>query len=154
MADYQSSMETNEDVAARLQEVLADPVTRAVVFNVALCDYEGKIGDIESGKYAQRLSSREGAQAMNLTPTPKLLQLVKANRPDVKLVGFKTSAGATPDTQFELALRQFEETGADVVFGNDTITRENLLVMRTGLTRGSRESVLAKLVTYLKLEAA
>lgn len=154
MADYRSGMETNDDVAARLQEVLADPSTRAVVFNVALCDYAGQIGDIESGKYAERLSSRDGAQVLHLTPAPKLLKLVKATRPDVKLVGFKTSAGATPDTQFDLALRQFEETGADVVFGNDTVTRENLLVMRTGLTRGSRESVLAKLVTYLKLEAA
>jgi hypothetical protein len=150
MADYQSSMETNEDVAARLQDVLVDPLARAVVFNVALCDYAGQIGDIASGKYAQRLSSREGAQAMSLTPTPKLLQRVKTIRPDVSLVGFKTTADATPDFQYRLALRQFEETGADVVFANDTVTRHNMLVMHTGMREGSRETMLAALLTYLR----
>jgi hypothetical protein len=121
-----------------------------VVFNVALCDYEGKIGDIESGKYAPRLSSREGAQAMNLMPTPKLLQRVKTLRPDVVLVGFKTTADATPDVQYRLALRQFEETDADVVFANDTVTRHNMLVMHTGMREGSRETMLAALLTYLR----
>jgi hypothetical protein len=150
MADFQSSMETNEDVAARLQEVLADPSTRAVVFNVALCDYCGQIGDVTSGKYAQRLSSREGAQALRLTPTPKLLQRVKTIRPDVALVGFKTTADASPDFQCRLALRQFEETGADVVFANDTVTRHNMLVMKTGLREGPRETMLAALLTYLR----
>jgi len=150
MADYQSSMETNEDVAARLQEVLADPATRAVVFNVALCDYEGKIGDIESGKYAQRLSSREGAQAMTLTPTRKLLQLVKATRPDVFLVGFKTTANASTREQHRLSLRQIDETAADVVFANDTVTRHNLLVFPDGLYMGEREGMLDELLKELR----
>lgn len=150
MAEYQSSMETNEDVAARLDNVLADATTRAVVMNVALCDYAGKIGDISSGKHAPRLSSREGAQDMSLTPTPKLLQRVKSIRPDVSLVGFKTTAEASPEHQYRLALRQFEETGADVVFANDTVTRHNMLVMHTGMREGSRETMLAALLTYLR----
>jgi hypothetical protein len=151
MADHNSRLETNEDVAARLHEVLEDAATRAVVFNVALCDYAGQIGDIPSGKYAQRLSSRDGTQAMSLMPTPKLLQLVKDIRPDVKLIGFKTTAGATSDTQHRLALRQFEETQADVVFANDTVTRFNMLVMqKTGLRAGPRETMLADLLTYLR----
>ncbi|KVP96423.1 hypothetical protein WJ97_11070 [Burkholderia ubonensis] len=151
MADYQSSMETNEDVAARLHDVLADPTTRAVVFNVALCDYAGQIGEIPSGKYAQRLSSREGALALSLTPTPKLLKLVKASRPDVTLVGFKTTAGGSSDAQLKASVRQLEETGADVVFANDTVTRNNMLVMPTGLRSGSRETMLASLLTYLRM---
>lgn len=150
MADYTSPMETNEDVAARLQQVLADPATRAVVFNVALCDYAGQIGDIPSGKYAKRLSSREGEQAMRLAPTPKLLRQVKVMRPDVHLVGFKTTAGAEQLEQHQLALRQMTETGADVVFANDTVTRHNLIVFSYGLYAGAREPMMVELVSELR----
>lgn len=149
MAYHESSMETNEDVATRLQAVLNDPKARAIVFNVALCDYAGQIGDIPSGKYAQRLSSREGQQAMSLTPTPKLLEQVKRIRPDIKLVGFKTTAGAQPAEQHRLALRQIEETGADFVFANDTVTRKNYLVTAHSVCEGSREHLLGELVREL-----
>lgn len=150
MADYQSLMETNEDVGAILMSVLADPTTRAVVFNVALCDFAGQIGDIPSGKYAKRLSSREGALAMNLTPTTKLLKLVKAARPDVMLVGFKTTADASKLEQHRLSLRQIEETQADIVLANDTVTRHNLLVFPYGLYEGEREGMLAELLKVLR----
>lgn len=150
MGDYQSPMETNEDVEKRLHEVLADQSTRAIVFNVALCDYAGQIGDIPSGKYAKRLSSREGAQAMTLAPTPKLLQQVKALRPDVYLVGFKTTADADMREQRRLALRQVAETGADLVFANDTVTRQNLLVSASCWHMGAREDMMADLVLKLR----
>lgn len=150
MADYRSPMETNEDVEVRLQEVLADPSSRAVVFNVALCDYAGQIGDVPSGKYAQRLSSREGTQLMQLTPTKKLLAIVKATRPDILLVGFKTTADAVQRMQHRLALRQIAETGADWVFANDTVTRHNLLVNSDGFFNGAREKMLELLVKELR----
>jgi phosphopantothenoylcysteine synthetase/decarboxylase len=153
MADFQSSMETNEDVETRLHEVLADQSTRVVVFNVALCDYAGQIGDIPSGKYAKRLSSREGTQAMTLAPTPKLLQQVKAIRPDVYLVGFKTTAGAEQREQHRLALRQMTETGADLVFANDTVTRHNMLVEPHGFYAGGRDAMLVELVGQLRRQA-
>jgi phosphopantothenoylcysteine synthetase/decarboxylase len=153
MADYQSKLETNEDVEARLREVLADPATKGVVFNVALCDYAGQIGDIPSGKYAKRLSSREGAQALALTPTPKLLQQVKALRPDVVLVGFKTTADAVQKEQHRLALRQIAETGANWVLANDTVTRHNLLVNESGFYSGPRADMLKLLVDQMR-EAA
>ena len=150
MADYRSPMETNEDVEKQLRHVLADPATRAVVFNVALCDYAGQIGDIPSGKYAKRLSSREGAQAMRLSPTPKLLQLVKALRPDVYLVGFKTTADAEQLEQHQLSLRQMTETGADLVFANDTVTRHNMVVFSYGFFSGAREGMMVELVRELR----
>jgi hypothetical protein len=150
MADYTSSMETNEEVDARLLEVLADPATRGVVFNVALCDYAGQIGDIPSGKYAKRLSSREGELLMRLTSTPKLLPKVKALRPDVHLVGFKTTAGAEQKEQHRLSLRQMAETGADVVFANDTVTRHNLVVFPGGLYMGERDAMMVELVRELR----
>ncbi len=153
MADHRSTMETNEDVAQRLQEVLADPATRAVVFNVALCDYSGQIGDIPSGKYATRLSSREGELALRLTPAAKLLQGVKVLRPDVRVVGFKTTADRPPSTQVELAQRQIREAGVDFVLANDTVTRLNLLVSADETSSGERPDLLARLIEQLKAPA-
>lgn len=142
MADSASVLETNAEVAARLEAVLAAPSTHAIVFNVALCDFEGQIGDEPSGKYAPRLKSREGEVAMRLTPADKLLHRIKARRPDVVLVGFKTTAGATHEEQVRLALRQIEETGANFVHANDTVTRENCLVSATRTLVGTRDKLL------------
>lgn len=152
------SMETNADVAKRLAEVLADESTRAIVFNVAVCDVEGQIGDVPSGKYAQRLRSREAQLPMRLTAAEKLLQQVKKRRPDVFLVGFKTTAGESMAEQIWLSLRQIEETGADLVLANDTVTRSNLLISG-GSTAGTivrhtedRDEILRTLAAQL-LEA-
>lgn len=150
MADYTSKIETNEDVLECLLSVLEDPATTAVVFNVALCDYSGQIGDVPSGKYAQRLSSREGDKAMRLTPTPKLLQQVKLRRPDVLVVGFKTTANMPVFTQVRLARRQIDETGADWVLANDTVTRNNVLVSDKHAIERSREALLQHLADFLK----
>lgn len=128
MAQSDSAMETNADVSRRLDEVLANPATRIIVFNVALCDYEGAIGDVPSGKYASRLSSREGALTMTLTPADKLLARIRAQRPDILLVGFKTTAGGTQSMQLALAHRQIEETHAQWVLANDVVTRSNMLM--------------------------
>lgn len=150
MADWQSPLETNEDVAARLEEVLADPNTVAIVFNVALCDVAGQIGDVPSGKYAPRLQSRETLGNMQLTATPKLLPRVKQARPDVFLVGFKTTADDTQLLQHQKSLRQIEETGADLVFANDTVTKHNMLVYPYGFYAGERDGMLTKLVDELE----
>lgn len=128
MADHNSTMETNQDVADRVRLVLADPSTKVIVFNVALCDYEGSIGSETSGKYATRLSSREGQQAVQLAPADKVLPLIRAARPDVLIVGFKTTAGDSRDSQLNKAYRQIAETGVDLVWVNDTVTRENFIV--------------------------
>lgn len=128
MADATSAMETNADVALRLEALLAAPSTKVIIFNVALCDYEGTIDGVPSGKHAQRLSSRDGSALLLLRPAEKLLAKVKAVRPDITLVGFKTTAGDDIAGQYGKAARQVAETGADWVFANDTVTRKNLLV--------------------------
>lgn len=128
MADRHSKMETNEDVAERVKTVLGDPDTRAIIFNVALCDYSGQIGEVPSGKYATRLSSRDGQQLLRLTPADKVLKKIRSARPDVLIVGFKTTAGDTEEVQTAKAWRQIEETGVDLVWVNDTVTRVNMLV--------------------------
>lgn len=150
MADGSSSMETNEDVERRLGEVLADPDVHAVIFNIALCDYSGQVGEVASGKYAERLASRAGEQRMVLTPARKLLNDVKRFRPDISVVGFKTTANASAFEQERLARRQMAETGADLVLANDTVTRTNLLVLAQYTIDGPREDLLARIVELLR----
>lgn len=135
MADPDSELETNEDVERRLREVLALPSTRAIIANVALVDFAGQIGDVPSGKYAARLQTREVTEAgvtMTLQPKPKLLALVKQLRPDVLLVGFKTTADEAPHVQVVKANRMAKECGVDFILANDVVTRNNLVVRGGG----------------------
>lgn len=146
MADPRSELVTNDDVWAHLQQALLRPETAVIIFNVALCDFAGQIGEVPSGFHAPRLSSREQAPLISLTPTDKLLARIKALRPDVFLVGFKTTANQPEQEQVRLAIRQIDETGTDLVFANDTVTRNNLLVSEEGIVCGTREDLLEKLI--------
>lgn len=122
---------TNDDVEARLREILASPETGAVIFNVALCDVTIQIGDIPSGKSAPRIKTRdipaEGLPA-RIFVAKKVLPIVKALRPDVVLVGFKTTSQDTVESQIARAHNQIVESGADFVVANDVGTRHNLVV--------------------------
>ncbi|KVP40063.1 hypothetical protein WJ87_07730 [Burkholderia ubonensis] len=151
MANPDSSMETNQDVSRVLNGLLSNPDTRAIIFNVAMCDFSGQIDGIESGKYAERLKTRDASYVhMELAPTPKVLASIKIARPDVFVVGFKTTAGATEIGQLSAADRQIRETGVNLVFANDTVTRNNMLVDGKGYRlRGSREEVLEMLALTL-----
>lgn len=149
MADPSSPLETNDDIAAALTVVLAQPATRALFFNVALCDYVGQIGDVPSGKYADRLPSRDGVQQLHLSPAAKLLPGIKAARPDVFVVGSKTTAGDSRDEQVGKARRQLAETGINLVLANDTVTRCNLLVSRKGVVQAERATLLTTLADCL-----
>lgn len=127
MADSSSTMETNEDVASRVAQVLKDPNTKVVIFNVAMCDYSGQIGDVPSGKYATRMSSRDGHTSVQLSPADKVLPSIHKLRPDVLVVGFKTTTGDDLHTQLAKARRQMDEAGVDLVWVNDTVSRVNFI---------------------------
>ena len=59
------------------------------------CDFKGQIGDIDSGSHATRLESRAGETVMTLLPEQKAIQKLRAQRPDIFIVGFKTTTGAS-----------------------------------------------------------
>lgn len=128
MADSASSLETNTDVQKLIDQALSQKALRCIIMNVALCDYNGKIGNVTSGKHAQRLQSRAGKQQIELTPSDKVIASIKKRRPDVFLVGFKTTTGFSPDEQQAAAYRMISESKADLVLANDTTTRHNLLI--------------------------
>lgn len=127
MADTRSMLETNDDVAAWLDQVIADKSVRVVVFNVALADFNGIIGDVPSGKHAERLKTAEGEARMTLTPADKLIGRIRRERKDIFVVGFKTTTGATPDEQYAKALALLKKNSLNLVLANYTVTRHNLI---------------------------
>ncbi len=57
MADSNSDIVTNDDVATWVGEVVADPQTQIIVFNFAMCDFDGSINGEPSGKHSRRRRS-------------------------------------------------------------------------------------------------
>lgn len=128
MADPASSLETNKDVKAFINQSLEKKTLECIIMNAALCDYEGQIGTVASGKHAKRLQSRVGNQLMDLMPSDKVIASIKKQRPDVFLVGFKTTTNFSPKEQQAAAYRMLSESKGDLVLANDTSTRHNLLI--------------------------
>lgn len=128
MADWNSRIETNQDVEKLLDELIADPSTRVIVFNPALVDFDGQIGDIESGKYATRLETKNGTQTMNITPTDKLIGKIRKERKDIFVVGFKTTSGASSKEQYLKGLELLKKNSLNLVVANDTVTRNNMII--------------------------
>lgn len=102
-----------------------------------------------SGKDQPRLKSREGSQYMELTPARKVIGKIRETRKDIFLIGFKTTAGATEDEQFDAGLKLCKESHCNLVLANDLHTRMNMIVTpeqaRYSVSR-DREQVLLDLI--------
>lgn len=129
MADHESKMVTNRDVEGFLDELIADPNVKAIVFSVAMADFEGAIGDVESGKHADRMKTAEGSATMSLTPSEKVIGKIRRDRKDVFAVGFKTTTGASTSEQYVKALELLKKNSLNVVFANDVTERTNMVVV-------------------------
>lgn len=135
-------VETNEDVAKLLDRVVAEPRSKVLFMSAALCDFDGQIwkgGDREyqygpprfptkSGKDQPRLKTEDGQQTMVLTPAEKIISRVRRERKDIFLVGFKTTAGATPDEQYMAGLKLLKTASCNLVLANDIHTRLNMVI--------------------------
>lgn len=128
MADRWSNLVTNEDVEAKVDQIIADPQAKIVFFNVAMTDFSGQVGYIDSGLHADRLQSRVEGQTMLLTAKPKVISKIRQHRKDIFLVAFKTTTGKTPLDQYEAGLRLLKENSCNLVLANDTVTRKNTII--------------------------
>lgn len=139
MADSSSSLITNADVHEYVQEALKDPELKAIIFNVAMCDFSGAV----LNHFEQfRLESDKEYQ-MSLYPnTEKLIAKIKRQRPDIFLVSFKTTAEATQTNQKYKAHQQITNCNSDIVLANDITTRNNILVTKAFCSVGKREDLL------------
>lgn len=130
MADHTSKLETVSDVAKWVDMVVADPQTKAIIFNVAVADAEGKIGDVPSGKKAKRLSSRQLAgQVMELSMSEKIIERIRKTRKDIFAVGFKTTDNDTAMVQYQKGLKLMKDNSLNLVLVNDVIKYENMIVV-------------------------
>lgn len=123
-----ANYETNEDISELVGEIVLDKDVKMVFFNAALCDFTGQIGEVESGKYADRLKTREGNTSMVLTPADKVIANIKKDRPDIFLIGFKTTNNASEEEQLERGVNLVRESGCDLVLANDLSTRKNMII--------------------------
>ena len=128
MADSSGSIVTNEDVDKMVDLIINDNTVKIVFFNIALCDFSGQIGEVESGKHATRLETAAGEAKMTLTPSEKIIGKIRQTRKDIFLVGFKTTCGATEQVQFSKGLDLMKRTSCNIVLANDIETRKNLII--------------------------
>jgi hypothetical protein len=133
MAGGSRDLDTNDDVAALVRAIVADPAARLLFLPVALCDFTAAVLDdagapTPSGKREPRLATSEGAQTLALTPAAKVIRAVRRERKDLFLVGFKTTAGASPAEQFARGLELLKTASCNLVLANDLHTRANMIV--------------------------
>lgn len=128
MADSDSKIVTNDDVSKLIDDLINDNTTKAIFFNVALCDYDGQIDNVVSGKYSTRLETSSGDQLIKITPANKIINKIRKNRKDIFLVGFKTTSEATEQEQFSKGLNLMKKSSANLVLANDVVTHKNFII--------------------------
>lgn len=128
MADPNSRLVTNEDVSRHIDALIADPDTRCIIMNVALCDYEAVVDGKPGDFHGDRLKSSEGPRSIQITPADKLISRIRRERKDIFVVGFKTTTNASSDLQYATALRALKRDSLNLMVANDTVTRNNMIV--------------------------
>ena len=154
MADSNSNIETNHDLKEFLEKQLDNPNLGVIIMNVAVCDFESQIGNIPSGKFAERLQTANGSFSMDLKPSDKLLKMIRIKRPDIFLVGFKTTTNASSEEQFLKALKMMKSVKCNLVLANDLVTKNNMVITAEETIYGEskdRDVSLKELVDILML---
>jgi hypothetical protein len=151
MADSTSDLVTNEDVSKLIDTLLDDISVKTIILNIAFCDYKAlPINNVISDFHAERLSTSNGNINIELTPYEKVIVKIKQKRNDICLVGFKTTTNHTFEQQILAGKKAMSQNNADIIFCNDTVTRNNVLVFKnTIVNTDSREDALNKLIKSL-----
>ncbi len=157
MADSNSKLVTNEDVENYIDILLEDKNVGTIILNVAFCDYKAKpINNIESDFHGDRLRTEDGDVSVVLTPTEKIISKIRKIRPDIFLVGFKTTTNKTSDEQFHIALKMMKKVKCNLVLANDTVTRNNFVLTAEETIYGEttdRNNVLLELATITAMRS-
>ena len=147
MADSSSNIVTNSDLFYDLLELLKDRNVKVIIFNAAVCDfYLGNLPEEE------RLNSENNHFDIVLSPEGcKFIKMIKDTRPDIFVVGFKTTSNQTTAVQERLSHKQIEKSGVDIVFANDVSTRSNLIIVKKGgIYHNDRDKLLGMLPTLIE----
>lgn len=130
MAWWLDTLKTNDDVERKLKEILDTSAKeiKAIIMNVAFCDFKGKIGDIEPSFHAQRLKTQNWPITIEASPTKKVLASIRQQFPEIFLVWFKTTTGSTEYDQFMTALKFMKSSKCNLVLANDVTERRNIIL--------------------------
>jgi hypothetical protein len=129
MADPNSDLVTNKDVENYIDTLLLNKNIGTIVLNVAFCDFETlPINGVENGFHSDRLKTENGDINVTLTPTGKVIAKIRKQRPDIFLIGFKTTTNKTSDEQFSITLKMMKSVKCNLVLANDTVTRNNMII--------------------------
>lgn len=129
MANHYSTIVTNNDVSDLVDQLIADPLTKIIFFNVAMCDFDGEIDGEPSGKYAPRLSTRGRSYDIRLTAAEKVIKKIRKERKDIFLVAFKTTCNASETEQYIAGLNLLKENSCNLVLANDTGNHRNMIIV-------------------------
>jgi len=127
MADPNSSIVTTDDLNDKITEIINNNETKVVFFNAAVCDFDGSIDNV-SGKYADRLQTKNGQQQIDIVPAEKIVKRIRAKRKDIFLVAFKTTCDASPAEQYKQGLNLLKKASVNLVLANDIKTRNNIII--------------------------
>lgn len=155
MCDSMSGLMSNDDIEAFINTLIEDETVGTIVLNAALCDYKVlPIDNVESGFHADRLKTSKGNITIELTPSDKLIGKIRQARPDIFLVGFKTTTNQTSEDQFLIALKMMKQSKCNLVLANDTVTRNNMIITPEETIYGEttvREDVIDELCDIIQL---
>jgi hypothetical protein len=151
MAGGVNKLRTNEDVKECVESLInTKNDVGVIVLNVAFCDFKAlPIDGIPNGFHAERLKTANGNIKLELEPTEKIISMIRKARPDIFLVGFKTTTNQNEDDQFLTALKFMKSTKCNLVLANDTVTRNNMILTPEETYYGNskdRSAVLRELV--------
>ena len=153
-------LETNEDVANRIEELKSDSRTKIIFFNCALVDWEPNVlsmtnenkydSRLKFGKHVSRLETRNLTSVnLSLIPSEKIIPNIRTGRKDIFLVGFKTTCGSSKQEMYEKGLHLCKTGSVNLVLVNDTKTHWNMIVTPEEAAyheTDDREQVLRNLV--------
>jgi hypothetical protein len=130
MADSTSRLETNDDIAVLIDQLVSLPSTKIIFFNAAIVDFDATSIDHSGGvgKHLDRLRTVNGERTLTIRPTEKLLRAIRQDRKDIFLVSTKTTAGASEDEQFKAGLCLLKQSSSNLVLANDIRTRTNMII--------------------------
>lgn len=127
MADSQQNILTNHDLHTDVISRIEHADVKVVIMTSAVCDFYLQVNSDES-----RLSSSEVYPGLLIPQQVKIISEIKKYRPDICVVGFKTTSNQSISVQENLAYKQINNSNVDIVFANDVSTRQNIIIVRKG----------------------
>ena len=138
---------STRDLMARMKAWVQATPSGAVIHSAA-------VGDYEATALASKISSGAAELSIQLHPTPKILDHLRAWGLTGPLVSFKAASPETTDAKLvEIARAQLHRSGSDLVFTNiigRTTTGVHLVSAHSDRAFDARSDAIAALVDWLQ----